>query len=142
MFAAEPERVIVRRILPYSVPAAVFALVVGALLGGADAALSAVIAVAVVCVNFVFFALSLDHAAKISLTILYAVALGGFMVRLVVFVALLLLLQQLSWFNVAAFVITFVSCTVLLLAVEIKMISGRMQADLWDFDGRPQAAPR
>jgi hypothetical protein len=134
---AEPERAIVRRILPFSIPAAGLALVVGAVLGGADAAVSAVTAVAVVFANFVFFALSLDYGAKISLIVLYAVALGGFMVRLVVFVALLLLLQELPWFNVAAFVISFVTCTVVLLSVEIKMISGRMQADLWDFeDGR------
>jgi len=138
----EPERAIVRRILPYSVPAAAVAFLIGALLGGTDAAVSAVIAVAVVAANFVFFALSLDHGARISLTVLYAVALGGFMVRLIVFVALLLVLRELPWFNVAAFVVAFVTCTVLLLSVEIKMISGRMQGDLWDFEGRPQAAHR
>jgi ATP synthase I chain len=131
---AEPEREIVRRILPLSVPAVALASVVGGLLGGADAAASAAIAVVVVFANFVFFAVSLDHGARISLTVLYAVALGGFMVRLIVFVALLLLLQQLPWFNVAAFVATFVACTVVLLSVEIKMISGRMQADLWSFE--------
>jgi hypothetical protein len=142
VFRAEPERAIVRRFLPFSIPAAGVALLAGGLLGGAGAAASAVIAVGVVFANFVFFALSLDYGARISLTVLYGVALGGFMVRMIVFVALLLLLQELSWFSTAAFVIAFVTCTVVLLSAEIKMISGRMQADLWDFEGHPQAAPR
>jgi hypothetical protein len=130
---AEPELELVRRVLPFSVPAiAVVALVAG-LIGGADAAYSAGLAIAVVFVNFVFFAVSVAYAARISLTLLYGVALGGFMVRMAILVVLLLLLQQLAWFSVVAFVAAFVAGTVVLLSVEIKMIAGRMQADLWTF---------
>ena len=133
MVAAEPELELVRRVLPLSLPAiAVVALVAG-LVGGTDAAISAGLAVVLVFANFVFFAASLAYAARISLTLLYGVALGGFLVRMAILIVLLLLLEQLAWFSVPAFVAAFVVGTVVLLSVEIKMIAGLMQADLWSF---------
>ncbi len=137
MATAEPELELVRRVLPLSVPAIAAAAILGGLFGGRDAALSAALAIVVVSANFVFFAYSVAYAARISLTLLYGVALGGFLVRMAVLVVLLLLLQDLSWFSVGAFIAAFVVCTVALLAVEIQMISGRMQADLWSLpEGR------
>ena len=112
-----------------------------ALFGGSDAALSAGIAVVVVFANFVFFAVSVAYAARISPTLLYAVGLGGFLVRMAVLAVLLLALTQLAWFMVGAFVAAFVVCTVVLLSVEIKMIAGRMQADLWNLPEGQGAAP-
>jgi hypothetical protein len=35
-----------------------------------------------------------------------------------------------------------VPCTVALLVVEMKMLSGRMQADLWTVPSGPPGAPR
>jgi hypothetical protein len=128
---AEPELELVRRVLPLSIAAVVVAAVIAGLFGGRDEALSAGAAIVVVFANFVFFALSVAYAARISLTLLYAVALGGFLVRMAFLAVLLLVLERLAWFSVEAFVAAFVVCTVALLSVEIKMISGRMQADLW-----------
>ena len=133
MVAAEPELELVRRVIPLSLPAIVVVALVAGLVGGTDAAISASLAVVLVFANFVFFAVSVAYAARISLTLLYGVALGGFLVRMAILIVLLLLLEQLAWFSVAAFVAAFVVGTVVLLSVEIKMIAVRMQADLWSF---------
>jgi hypothetical protein len=131
--ATEPELELVRRVLPLSVPAVILVALVAGVLGGAGAAVSAGLGAVLVVANFVFFAVSVAYAARISLTLLYGVALGGFLVRMAILIVVLLMLEQLAWFSVAAFVAAFVVGTVVLLSVEIKMIAGRMQADLWSF---------
>ncbi len=129
----EPERELVRRALPFAAPAAVVAFAAGALASGADAGWSAVAGIAVVAANFAAHGLSLAWAARISPTVLFAVGLGGFMVRLAVIVAIMAGLSTLAWFSPVAFLAAVVPATVLLLAFEMKVLSGRMQADLWRF---------
>jgi cytochrome c biogenesis factor len=63
--------------------------------------------------------------------VLYAVGLGGFLVRLGVIVAVIALLQQTEWFSIVAFIAALIPSTIALLVVEMKLLSGRMQADLW-----------
>jgi ATP synthase protein I len=135
MTAPEPERALIRRVSPFAVPAAVLAYAVGALFGGADAGWSAVIAVALVYLNFVANALSISWAASVSPTLVSIVALGGYVVRLIIYTVALVLLNQLSWFSPVAFALTLVPAIVGLLIFEAKALSGRMQADLWTFDG-------
>jgi len=132
----EPEHELVRRILPYSLPACAVAALLGGLLGGAGAAWSAGIAVVVVTANFVGNAYSVAWAARIAPTVLMAVGLGGFMVRLATLTIALLLLDRLGWFSPIAFAAAFVPTTIALLAVEMKLLAGRMQADLWYFPER------
>ena len=132
-----PESELIRRIAPFAIPVAIVAFAIGTLMGGTDAGWSAAIAIAVVTLNFVAHGWSLALAAQISPTILYAVGLGGFIVRLGVIVAVIALLQQTDWFSIVAFIAALVPCTVALLVVEMKMLSGRMQADLWSVPSRP-----
>jgi ATP synthase protein I len=132
----EPEHELVRRLLPYSLPAFVVASLLGALLGGAGAAWSAGIGVAAVAVNFIGFAYSVAWAARIDPTVLMAVGLGGFVVRLATLTVALLLLDRLGWFSPLAFAAAFVPTTIALLVVEMKLLAGRMQADLWYFPER------
>jgi hypothetical protein len=129
----EPEREMIRRALPLSIPAVVIAVVIGGLLGGRYAAVSAVIGVAVVFLNFIVHGLSLNHAAQISLTALYAAGLFGFVVRLGVIFVIMILLNQLAWFSPVAFAAAVIPCTIVLLVFEMKQLSGRMQVDLWTF---------
>jgi hypothetical protein len=135
---AEPERELIRRIAPFALPVAGLAYILGTLIDGSDAGWSAVVGIAVVAGNFVANGLSVAWAARISPVILYAVALGGFVVRLIVITVALLLLQQLAWFSAVAFVAALVPATVALLIVEMKLLSGRMQADLWTFSAATQ----
>ena len=137
-----PESELVRRIAPFAIPAAVVAFAVASLIGGTDAGWSAAIAIAVVTLNFVAHGWSLALAAQISPMVLYAVGLGGFIVRLGVIVAVIALLQQTEWFSIAAFIAALVPCTVALLVVEMKMLAGRMQADLWTVPSGPRGMPR
>jgi hypothetical protein len=126
-----PERELIRRIAPWALPVAVVAFALGTWMGGTDAGWSAAIAIAVVFANFVAHGWSLALAATISPTVLYAVGLGGFVVRLGIIVVVIALLDQTAWFSVVAFIAALVPTTIALLVVEIKLISGRMQADLW-----------
>jgi hypothetical protein len=132
----EPEHELVRRLLPYSLPAFAVAALLGALIDGPGAAWSAGIAVVVVAANFVGNAYSVAWAARIAPTVLMAVGLGGFMARLATLTVALLVLDRLGWFSPIAFAAAFVPTTIALLAVEMKLLAGRMQADLWYFPER------
>jgi hypothetical protein len=132
---AEPERELIRRITPFAPLAGVAAFGVGALFGGADAGWSAAIAVVIVYLNFLANAGSLAWAAKTSPTMVSIVALGGYVARLIVYTIALVLLNQLEWFSPLAFVLALVPATIGLLVYETKALSGRMQSELWTFDG-------
>jgi hypothetical protein len=132
----EPERDLVRRLLPFAVPALAVAAAAGAAIGGAGAAWSAGIAIVVVTVNFVVHAGSVAWAARTSPILVMAVGLGGYVVRLAAFTVALLLLDRLSWFSPLAFVAALAPATVALLVVEMRLLGGRMQADLWYFPER------
>lgn len=133
MTRVEPEREMVRKALPLAVPALGVAIGLGWWLGGRDAAASAAIGVGVVFANFALYGLSLAYAARISLIVLFAVGMAGYIVRLTAVVVIILGLKQLSWFSVIAFVAALVPTTIVLLSFEIKLVAGRMQADLWHF---------
>ena len=135
MTSVEPEREAMRRVLPLAPVALVAAFALGQVLGGSGAAWSAAIAVVIVTANFVANALSVAWAAHISPMILYAVAMGGFVVRLIVFTIALVLLNTVSWFSPVAFALTLVPATIGLLVVEARALSGRIQADMWSFQG-------
>ena len=132
----EPERELVRRLLPFAVPTLAIAAGAGAAIGGAGAAWSAAIAIIVLVLNFVAHAGSMAWAARISPMILLAVGLGGYVVRLAAFTVVLLLLDRLTWFSPLAFVAAFAPATIVLLVVEMRLLAGRMQADLWYFPER------
>ena len=133
MAGTEPERAMIRRALPFALPAAALAFGAGALLSDMDAGWSAAIGVAIVFANFVAHGWSLAWAARISPVVLYAVALGGFVVRLGIIVGIIVGLQRLPWFSLGWFLAALVPTTLALLALEMKLMSGRMQADLWTF---------
>ena len=135
MATVEPERELIRRITPFAPLAAVIAFTVGALVAGRDAGWSAAIAVAIVYVNFLATAFSIAWAARISPTLVSIVALGGYVGRLIVYTLALLGLNQLAWFSPLAFMLALVPATIGLLVFEAKALSGRMQAEMWNFQG-------
>jgi ATP synthase protein I len=130
----EPERELVHRALPFIAPVAIVSFVVAASIGGGDAGWSAVIGVAVVTGNFLTSALSIAWAARISPAMIAAVALGGFLLRIVVLVVALVLLNTLFWFSPLAFALTVVPTTIALIAFEMRILFGRMQIELWSFE--------
>jgi hypothetical protein len=131
----EPERELVRRVLPFVPVAVLAAFSAGWLIAGAGSAWSAAIAVLIVALNFVAFALSIAWAAQVSPTMLAIVALGGYLVRLIVFTMVLVGLNTLAWFSPLAFVCALMPAVIALLVSEAKILSGRLQADMWNFEG-------
>lgn len=136
METIEPEREMVRKSAPLGVIALILAVVAGGLIGGRYVAISAAIGVVVVFANFAAHGWSLAWAARISLTLLFAVGVGGFVVRLGVILAVMAMLNQLDWFSPVAFAISVVPGTVILLVFEMKQLGGRTQADLWTFGSK------
>ena len=120
----------VRRALPFGAPAIALALLVGALIGRWGAGWSAAIGVAVVLLNFVANGLSLAWAAKVSLTAYAAVVMGGFVVRLGIIVAIMAVLNRFAFFSPLAFGLAVVPATILLLAFEMKVVSGPLGREL------------
>jgi ATP synthase protein I len=127
----------VRRALPYAVPAFVLAATLGTVLDGWGTGWSAALGVAVVVLNLVAHGLSLAWAARVSPTVVFAVGIGGFVVRMAAVLVILILLNRLPWFSPVAFVAAVVPATILLLIYEAKLLSGRMQIDLWTSAGEP-----
>jgi hypothetical protein len=122
----------VRRVLPWAVPAMGVATVLGLSFGGWGAGWSAAIGVGMVVLNLVAHGLSLAWASRISPSMVYAVGMAGFAVRLGTIFLLLVLLNRLAWFSAVAFVAAVVPATILLLVYEARTLSGRiMQANLW-----------
>ena len=134
MGTVEPERELIRRVSPFAPVAAAAAFVVGALVGGSDAGWSALIAVAIVYVNFLASASSLAWAAREAPSLMAIVALGGYAARLIVYTIALVLLNLMEWFSPLAFVLALVPATIGLLVYETKALSGRMQSELWTFN--------
>jgi hypothetical protein len=132
----EPELELIRRILPFGFPAALVALLAGAALGGWNAGFSAAIGVVIVVANLLVHGWSLSRAARISLTVLYAVGLGGFILRLAAFAGIMLALSRVEFFSPLAFVLAVIPATGLLFAFELRQLRGRMQVELWNFSPR------
>jgi ATP synthase protein I len=120
----EPEREVVRRVLPFSIPAFLIALFAGALAGGWGVGWSAALGIAVVTANLAVSGLSISYAAKISPQAMFAVATVGFVVRMGIILAILFGLDQLSWFSPLAFGLAVVPATILMLAYEMKLLAG------------------
>ena len=132
----EPERELARKVLRYVPLTVAVAFSLGMLVGGAGAGSSAAIGVAVVTANSVASALSIAWAAGVSPAVVFAVAMGGFFLRMTVIVIVLVGLNRLSWFSPMSFALSVVPVTIVLLAYEARTLSGRMQVDLWSFEGR------
>jgi hypothetical protein len=80
--APEPE--IVRDLLRKALPVGAACVAFGAIGWGGDGAVSAAVAVGLVCLNFVIAASSLAWAARVNYGLLMGVALFGFLVRIAV----------------------------------------------------------
>src|SRR6266536_5390631 len=127
---AEPERAIVRRVIPFAPPAALVALLAGWLAAGWGTGWSAAIGVVVVVANAAANALLLSRAARISLTAYSAAVMGGFVLRLGVIVAIMFAMNRLDWFAPLAFGLAVVPATILLLAYEMKLVAGGLGQEL------------
>lgn len=111
-----------RRMLPV-LP--VLVLVAG-LVWGVDGALSAVFAVVLVLGNLAMSAALLGWAARVSLALLMAAALGGFILRLVLLTAVVYAVKDQAWVDIVALGITLAVTHVGLLVLETRHVSASL----------------
>ena len=121
-----PEAEIVRDLTRRALPAAPVVVAVAAAAAGVDGALSAGLAIVLVVANFAGAAASLAWAARISLALLMGVALAGYVVRISILFAAVLLLRDLDWVHLPSLGITLVVTHLGLLAWELKYVSATL----------------
>lgn len=111
-----------RRMLPV-LPVLV---VVAGLIWGLDGALSAAFAVALVLGNLALSAAMLGRAARISLPLLMAAALGGFALRLFLITAVVLVVKDQPWVDLTALGLTLIVTHLGLLIWETRHVSASL----------------
>jgi hypothetical protein len=111
-----------RRMLPV-LP--VLVLVAG-LIWGADGAASGAFAVALVLGNLALSAALLGWAARISLALLMAAALGGFLIRLVLLTTIVYLVKDQPWVDITALGFSLIVTHLGLLIWETRHVSASL----------------
>jgi hypothetical protein len=111
-----------RRMLPV-LPVLV---VVAGLIWGVDGGLSAGFAVVLVLANLALSAALLGWAARISLALLMAAALGGFLLRLVLLTAVVWAVHDQSWVDIVPLGMTLIVTHLGLLIWETRHVSASL----------------
>ena len=124
--APEVERELAFDMLKRGVWMAPLVLLLAAMVWGVEGAASALLAIALVSVNLVLAALALSWAAKVSLTAIMAVSLGGFAVRMGLVTAVLFAVRDASWVHMTALGITVLVTHLGLLFWELRYVSASL----------------
>jgi hypothetical protein len=104
-------------------------VVVAGLLRGVDGAASAALGLAVVVVNFLVAAVSLEWGARRGGNALFAVALGGFLLRMVSILVVLFVAESLfGWADVVVLGVTLFVTHLGLLFWELRSVSFSLAA--------------
>ena len=100
------------------------AIIAGAfVVRGADGAISAAIALAIVAVNFLASAALIARAARLGPTVIAAAVLGGYLARLAAILAIVLVLDTQSWIDAPTLVIVLAVTHLALLFWEMRSVS-------------------
>lgn len=118
-----------RAALPLGAVALLGAVPAAAVLRGGWGALSAAGAILLVVGNFALTGVALDRAARIGPAAVQAVALGGFLLKIVALAVAIVLLDPLEVVDGPVLAITTAVVTILLLGYEVRWVSGR--ASVW-----------
>jgi len=101
-------------------------LLLATLIWGTQGTSSAAVAIALVAVNLLLAAIALSWAAKISLTAIMAVSLGGFAVRMGLVTAVLFSVRDATWIDMTALGITVLVTHLGLLFWELRYVSASL----------------
>ena len=101
-------------------------VLLAALVWGGDGAWSALVAVGLVLVNLALSALALSWAARVSLTMIMAVALGGFAVSMGLVVAVVALVRDEPWIHLTALAVAVLATHLGLLFWELRYVSASL----------------
>jgi hypothetical protein len=104
-------------------------VVLGCGLGwGASGAVSAAIGLVLVALNFLAAARVLAWAAPQGGSMVMAAVLGGYLLRLIVLLGIVLALQQVGWLNIPVLVVTLAVTHLALLTWEMRYVSFSLAA--------------
>ncbi len=109
-----------------ALPAFPVLILVAGLIWGVDGAVSAAFAVALAVANLVLSAVLLGRAARISLPLLMAAALGGFILRLVLLTAAVWAVADLPWVEMVPLGLTLVVAHLGMLIWEVRHVSASL----------------
>ena len=101
-------------------------LAVGAVWGGWHGFVSAAVALAVVCANFLLAAAMMTVAARISLAMLMGAVLGGYIVRLAAITGVIVLVRHQPWFHKGSFAVALLVTHLGLLIWETRYVSATL----------------
>jgi hypothetical protein len=124
--APDVEREIAFDMLRRARVAAPLVVLLAAAVAGGNGAASAAVAVAVVLVNLVLSALALSWAARTSPTALMAVALGGFLVRMMLVTGVVLLVKDAPWIDLPVLAVAILVTHLGLLFWELRFVSASL----------------
>jgi len=124
--APEVERELAFDMLKRGVWFAPAILVLATIAWGTQGASSAAVAIALVVVNLLLAAFALSWAAKVSLTAIMAVSLGGFAVRMGLVTAVLFAVRDATWIHMTALGITVLVTHLGLLFWELRYVSASL----------------
>lgn len=118
-----PEVEVSRDIIKRGLIAAPVLIAICGLLWGGDGALSSAYGVALILVNFALSATLIAVTARISLGLMMAAVLFGYLIRLALIMAAVLLVRDASWISLPALGATIIVTHLGLLAWEVKYVS-------------------
>jgi hypothetical protein len=120
------EQQIATDMLRRALPVAPVLLVLAAIPWGVHGALSAGFAIVIVLVNFALSAALLAWTARISLALMMGAALGGYLLRLILISAAVLLVKDLAWVELWPLGLTLIVTHLGLLLWETKYVSASL----------------
>ena len=109
-----------------ALPAFPVLILVAGLIWGVDGALSAAVAVALAVMNLGLSAVLLGRAARISLALLMAAALGGFLLRLVLLTAVVWAVADQPWVELLPLGVTLIVTHLGMLIWEARHVSASL----------------
>ena len=129
-FAADPgpavEAQIAADMAKRMLPVLPVVVLVAGLIWGPDGAASGAFAVALVLGNLALSAVLLGRAARISLALLMGAALGGFVLRLILLVAVVWAVKDQPWVDITALGFTLIVTHLGLLVWETRHVSASL----------------
>jgi hypothetical protein len=118
-----PERDVARDMVKKGLIAAPVLVAVCWAIWGTDGALSALYGVGIVCVNFLLSAALITLTARVSLGLMMAAVLFGYLARLALIGAAILLVRDASWVSLVALGLTIIVTHLGLLFWELRYVS-------------------
>ena len=121
-----PEVAVTRHMLVRGVIAAPVLILIAGFIWGADVAISGAFGCALVMVNFALAAALISTTARISLALMMGAVLFGYLIRLGIIFAAVVLVRDMSWISLPALGCTIIVTHLGLLFWELRHVSASL----------------